>query len=45
MHPSADIIKLPSRGPDHELTLIIPGYNEEKRLPRTLSQVQDYLDR
>lgn len=45
MHPSADIIKLPPRGPDHELTLIIPGYNEEKRLPRTLSQVQDYLNR
>ncbi len=45
MHPSADIIKLPARGPDHDLTLLVPGYNEEKRLPRTLSQVQAYLDR
>jgi dolichyl-phosphate beta-glucosyltransferase len=44
MHPSPDILKLPSRGPDHDLTLIIPGYNEEKRLPRTLSQVSAYLD-
>ena len=45
MHPSAEIIKLPPRGPDHDLTLVIPAYNEEKRLPRTLSQVQEYLDR
>jgi dolichyl-phosphate beta-glucosyltransferase len=44
MASSPDILRLPSRGPDHDLTLIIPGYNEEKRLPRTLSQVRTYLD-
>lgn len=27
-----------------DLTLIIPAYNEESRLPRTLSTVRDYLD-
>src|SRR5277367_6280681 len=45
MRSSADIIKLPSRAPDHDLTLVVPGYNEEKRLPRTLTQIQEYLDR
>jgi dolichyl-phosphate beta-glucosyltransferase len=44
MRSSPDIIKLPSRGPDHDLTLVVPGYNEEKRLPRTLGQIQEYLD-
>ena len=29
---------------DHELTLVIPAYNEERRLPRTLSAVQEFLD-
>ena len=27
------------------LTLIFPCYNEEKRLPASLSQVREYLDR
>ncbi|HXY34600.1 MAG TPA: glycosyltransferase [Planctomycetaceae bacterium] len=44
MQPSSDILRLPRRAPDHDLTLIIPGYNEEKRLPRTLHAVRDYLD-
>jgi dolichyl-phosphate beta-glucosyltransferase len=44
MHSSPHILKLPPRGPDHDLTLVIPGYNEEKRLPRTLSEVRAYLD-
>lgn len=42
-HPSA-ILKLPPRAPDHDLTLVIPAYNEETRLPRTLKQLRDYLD-
>jgi dolichyl-phosphate beta-glucosyltransferase len=29
---------------DHDLTLIIPAYNEESRLPRTLEQVRAFLD-
>jgi dolichyl-phosphate beta-glucosyltransferase len=44
MYPKPDIIKLPFRAPDHDLTLVVPGYNEEKRLPRTLSQIRGYLD-
>jgi dolichyl-phosphate beta-glucosyltransferase len=44
MQPPPDILRLPSRGPDHDLTLVIPGYNEEKRLPRTLSDVRAHLD-
>jgi dolichyl-phosphate beta-glucosyltransferase len=44
MHSNPDILRLPARSPDHDLTLVIPGYNEEKRLPRTLSQVRTYLD-
>jgi dolichyl-phosphate beta-glucosyltransferase len=44
MDAPSDIIKFPSWGPDHDLTLIIPGYNEEKRLPRTLTAVRKYLD-
>lgn len=30
--------------PDHDLTLIIPAYNEESRLPRTLTDAATYLD-
>lgn len=29
---------------DHDLTLIIPAYNEESRLPKTLSDAKAYLD-
>jgi len=29
---------------DHDLTLIIPAYNEELRLPKTLSEAKAYLD-
>ena len=29
---------------DHDLTLIIPAYNEELRLPQTLSEAKAYLD-
>jgi len=29
---------------DHDLTVIIPAYNEEKRLPWTLRQLTQYLD-
>jgi dolichyl-phosphate beta-glucosyltransferase len=38
------ILNLPPRAPDHDLTLVIPAFNEENRLPRTLSQLRDYLD-
>jgi dolichyl-phosphate beta-glucosyltransferase len=30
--------------PDHELTLIIPAFNEEQRLPATLAQLASFLD-
>jgi len=30
---------------DHELTVVIPAYNEEQRLPQTLQGLQDYLNR
>ena len=29
---------------DHDLTLVIPAYNEESRLPTTLSDTRSYLD-
>jgi dolichyl-phosphate beta-glucosyltransferase len=29
---------------DHDLTLVIPAYNEESRLPRTLNDTKAYLD-
>ena len=29
---------------DHELTLLIPAYNEEQRLPRTLAAAKSFLD-
>jgi dolichyl-phosphate beta-glucosyltransferase len=31
------------RGPDHDLTLIIPAFNEAQRLPHTLAAVKDAL--
>ncbi|HTI51003.1 MAG TPA: glycosyltransferase [Planctomycetaceae bacterium] len=30
---------------DHELTVVVPAYNEEQRLPATLDGLADYLDR
>jgi len=30
---------------DHDLTLVIPAYNEESRLPKTLTDAAEYLDR
>lgn len=29
---------------DHELTVIIPAFNEERRLPKTLAQLSKFLD-
>lgn len=29
---------------DHDLTLVIPAYNEETRLPKTLAGIKDFLD-
>ena len=29
---------------DHDLTLVIPAYNEESRLPKTLADAKAYLD-
>lgn len=29
---------------DHDLTLIIPAYNEEQRLPKTLAEAKSFLD-
>lgn len=36
---------MPSASPDHDLTLIIPAYNEAGRLPRSLDQARKFLDR
>jgi dolichyl-phosphate beta-glucosyltransferase len=44
MSQAAAILKLPTRGPDHDLTLVIPAYNEEARLPQTLAHLRDYLN-
>jgi dolichyl-phosphate beta-glucosyltransferase len=30
---------------DHDLTIIVPAYNEERRLPATLNGLRTYLDR
>ncbi len=32
------------RSPDHDLTLVIPAFNEERRLPRTLGSLLESLD-
>jgi dolichyl-phosphate beta-glucosyltransferase len=34
----------PDRPSDHDLTLVIPAYNEEARLPRTLTDAAAYLN-
>jgi dolichyl-phosphate beta-glucosyltransferase len=44
MSEPPQILKLPPRAPNHDLTLVIPAYNEETRLPRTLRQLREYLD-
>lgn len=31
--------------PDHELTVVIPAFNEERRLPATLQELKAFLDR
>jgi dolichyl-phosphate beta-glucosyltransferase len=31
--------------PDHDLTVIVPAFNEEERLPATLTGLADYLNR
>lgn len=37
---------MPGNSPiDHELTVVIPAYNEEQRLPQTLQGLRDYLAR
>jgi dolichyl-phosphate beta-glucosyltransferase len=45
MSQTLRILNLPRRAPDHDLTLVIPAYNEQNRLPRTLQQLREYLDR
>jgi dolichyl-phosphate beta-glucosyltransferase len=43
LHPATRrLIVEPS---DHDLTVIIPAFNEERRLPTTLDQLTAYLDR
>lgn len=32
-----------SNGPDHDLTVVIPAYNEAERLPKTLDGLEEYL--
>lgn len=34
----------PAGSPDHDLTVVIPAYNEESRLPKTLTDAATYLD-
>ena len=51
---SADVIARPVRPPtltaatlastDHELTVIIPAYNERRRLPKTLAALAEFLN-
>jgi dolichyl-phosphate beta-glucosyltransferase len=45
MYQPAAILQFTPRPVDHDLTLVIPAYNEESRLPRTLAQLRAYLDR
>jgi dolichyl-phosphate beta-glucosyltransferase len=44
MSESPQILKMSPRAADHDLTLVIPAYNEEVRLPRTLRHLREYLD-
>lgn len=39
-----DIAQAGPRPVDHELSVIVPAYNEERRLPRTLVAMRDRLD-
>lgn len=36
--------KLAELSSDHDLTVVIPAYNEESRLPKTLTEAAEYLD-
>lgn len=38
-------VPVPVPASDHDLTLVIPAYNEESRLPKTLTDAAAYLDR
>lgn len=39
--PTSTAIVVPP--PDHDLTVVIPAYNEEKRLPRTIGELTAFL--
>ena len=43
VRPTASPLTVPPA--DHDLTVIIPAYNEEKRLPWTLAQLAVFLER
>ncbi|MSR56286.1 MAG: glycosyltransferase [Planctomycetaceae bacterium] len=42
-----NVVRFARRFPasDHELTVVVPAYNEEQRLPATLDGLADYLNR
>jgi dolichyl-phosphate beta-glucosyltransferase len=42
--PAGPTIRVPRPQGDHELTVIVPAYNEELRLPATLLGLADYLN-
>lgn len=42
--PSAPHFAVVEPPADHDLTVIVPAYNEESRLPQTLAGLRDFLD-
>jgi dolichyl-phosphate beta-glucosyltransferase len=42
--PFKPLVARKQRGADHALTLLIPAYNEERRLPKTLASAKLFLD-